>query len=73
MCSLEEFVDMVSNAGVQSETFGTREIGIHFFLSIQTQVDEINSDRHMQMNFVEFIEGVARIAERLNMLSDVSA
>ena len=24
------------------------------------------------MNFVEFIEGVARIAERLNMLSDVS-
>lgn len=47
MCSLEEFVDMISNAGVQSETFGTREIGIHFFLSIQTQVDEINSDRHM--------------------------
>ena len=71
MCSLEEFVEMIQNAGLQNETFGTREIGIHFFLAIQTQVDEITSDRHMQMNFIEFIEGIARVAERLGLKVDV--
>jgi hypothetical protein len=31
-----------------------------------TQVDELNEDRHMRMNFHEFIEGLARLAERIS-------
>lgn len=29
------------------------------------QVDELNSPRHMQMEFIEFIEALARMAEKL--------
>jgi hypothetical protein len=42
-----------------------REIGPLFNLSIMTQVDEINSDRHCQMYFIEFIEGICRVADKV--------
>jgi hypothetical protein len=29
-----------------------------------TQVDELSQDRHTQMSFIEFVEGVARVAEK---------
>ena len=35
-------------------------------LSIQTQMDEVNNDRHVRMNLNEFIEALARLAERLS-------
>ena len=31
-----------------------------------TQVDEISSDRYLCLGFLEFIEAVARVAERLS-------
>lgn len=36
-------------------------------MSIAVQIDEINSDRHMQMNYLEFLECIARISEILSL------
>jgi len=32
-----------------------------------TQKDEINNDRHLNMNFTEFIEAICRVADRLSI------
>ncbi len=34
---------------------------------IQTQVDELNSDRIFQMSVLEFMEALARVADKLSL------
>ena len=34
---------------------------------MMTQVDEINNDRHLNMNFTEFIEAICRVADKLSL------
>lgn len=64
MC-LEEVNDICKAALLYSdENFVERDAFIAFNLSMMTQVDELNSDRIFQMSFVEFLEAVARIAEK---------
>jgi hypothetical protein len=45
---------MVTEAGVVNDTFGAREVGIIFNLSMMTSVDEITQDNHYMMNLAEF-------------------
>jgi hypothetical protein len=68
--SLDEFNEMITNAGVVSDTFGTREISPLFGLSMMTQKDELNSDRIYNMVFVEMIEAISRVADKLTALPD---
>ena len=63
--SLQEFISLVQASGVVNETFSTKEIGPLFNISIQTQVDEISSERHMKMTLFEFFEAIARISEKV--------
>ncbi|CDW87404.1 UNKNOWN [Stylonychia lemnae] len=63
--SMNEFIDLVTRSGVIDDNFGAREIGIIFNLSMMTQVDEINKERHTQMQFIEFVEALSRVAERV--------
>eukprot|EP00347_Sterkiella_histriomuscorum_P007903 403347122 len=65
--SLEEFQEMITCTNITSESFGTREIGIHFNLSKMTETNEVDFEKHMQMQFIEFIEALGRIAEKLNL------
>lgn len=44
--SMNEFIDLVTRSGVVDDNFGAREIGVIYNLSMMTQVDEINKDRH---------------------------
>eukprot|EP00347_Sterkiella_histriomuscorum_P000204 403376781 len=67
--SLDEFQQMLINSDIFSESFGTREVGIHFSLSKMTEVNEVDNEKHMQMQFIEFIEGLGRIAEKINIES----
>ena len=32
-------------------------------MAMQGQVDEVNSSKHLQMSYLEFLEGIARIAD----------
>ena len=47
--SLDEFVEMVSVSGVVDDSFGTREISPLFNLSMMTQKNELDFDRHLNM------------------------
>lgn len=41
---------------------------------MMTQIDEINYEKHLFMNFTEFVEAICRVADRLalpNILTDV--
>jgi len=63
--SMDEFIQMVNDTGVVDETFGAREIGILYNLSMFTQVDEIDEDRHTRMFLDEFMDALGRVADRL--------
>ena len=48
------------------KTLKEREILTSFFLSLTTHIDEIHSHIHMKMNFYEFLEAYARLADILS-------
>ena len=52
-------------AGVVTDTFGAKEIGPLFNISMMTSVDEIFQEKHMQMKPIEFVEALTRIAEKV--------
>lgn len=49
------------------DEFGQREIGTLYNLAMMTRVDELNDEKHMNMTYVEFLEGIGRIADRLKL------
>ena len=63
--SMNEFIDLVTSSGVVDDNFGAREIGTMYNMAMMTQVDEINKDRHYQMRFIEFLEALCRVADRV--------
>ncbi|CAI2375065.1 unnamed protein product [Moneuplotes crassus] len=65
--SFEEFFDLICLSGVVDDTFGQREIGICYNLSMMTQRDEIDKDKHLNMVLVEFIEAIGRVADKLSL------
>ena len=66
MC-LDEFVDIFMVAGLVDDTFGLRQIGPDFNLSMQTVKDELKVETHLNMFFVEFLECLARCADKFKM------
>ena len=61
---LNRFIDLITASGVCDDNFGAREIGVIYNLSMMTQVDEIHNTRHMDMRFIEFVEAIARVADK---------
>lgn len=58
---------MLLTANLMDETFGQREVGIQFNLAMMTQVNELDSDRHVKMNLAEFIDMFGRLADKLTL------
>lgn len=54
---------MVNEFELKDKNLTEREVIMSFNFSLQTIIDEITSDKYMQMSFVEFLEGIARLAE----------
>lgn len=50
-----------------SPTFVARDISLQFTLAMQTTVDEITQEKHLRANMLEFIEALARVAEKVNL------
>ena len=61
---LTRLIELVTMSGVCDDNFGAREIGPLFNLAFQTKIDEIRSTRHIDMAFIEFVECLARIADK---------
>jgi len=62
---LKDFFALVNKSDSLHDSFGAKDIGPLFNLSMQTQIDEISSERHMKMYLVEFVEALTRVASRV--------
>lgn len=58
---------MVNEAGLVSPSFVARDISLQFTLAMQTNVDEITHEKHLRANLLEFIEAIARVADKVNL------
>lgn len=69
--SLDEFVQLMQESGVVEldENFGSRELGPQYNLAMMTQKNEIDFDRHLSMQVIEFIEAIGRVADKLALPS----
>ena len=61
-----EFESIWLRSNLLNDRFANRDILVCFNLAMQTRVDEVNSDKHLKMAFVEFLEAVARAADYLS-------
>ena len=62
--SLDELLTIFKNLELYDEHFVERDVNIAFHLSKMLEIDEINSDKCVQLQLVEFYEALARIAEK---------
>jgi len=61
--SLKEFSDISIEFELRDKLLGDREINMSFNLALMSIPDEAVSEKYMVMSFVEFLEGLARMAE----------
>lgn len=61
---------MINEAGLVSQNFVARDISLQFTLAMMTQVDEVNNDRHLKSNLLEFIEAIARVADKVSLVPE---
>ena len=71
--SIEEFITMITESGAlrYEVGHGNSEIGSQFNLSMMTHVDEINTNKHLQMFYYEFLEAVARVAQKIKIFPNI--
>ena len=60
--SKEEFLKLLQDAEISYGAVSVAESCYH--LSMMTSTDEISTNRHMYMTFVEFLEAFARVVDR---------
>ncbi len=65
--SIQEFISMLSEAGLITDTFTDRDAAISFNLAKITEIDEINYDKHMKLYFLEFLEALSRCADIMSL------
>jgi NLR family CARD domain-containing protein 3 len=68
--SLEEFGEMIANSGVLSLNLANKDIGKYYNLSLETEIDELENEKHMQMFTLEFYEAIARVAEKIQFTDE---
>lgn len=65
---MEEFLLLMTIGGILNENFVARDVNTIYTVSMMTQINEIDKDRHLNMSLVEFLEGLARVAEKINII-----
>ena len=58
---------------IDSGTLFSRDVPNIYFTSLMTRVDELSSEKHINMQLVEFIEALARIADKANFEPQIRA
>ena len=62
-----EFEELIIKSNCLNEKFGSKQLCIMFNLSMMTCIEEIENERHLNMNFIEFIEAIVRVAQNLEI------
>jgi len=72
--SIVEFMELLADANLFNEDFGVKQAGAMFNVAIMTQPEELENERFINMTFVEFLEAIVRVAEKLEIghIIDVS-
>ena len=65
--SSDEFFALVEQTGIVNDSFGQREILPIFNCSMMTQTNELETDKHINMTLIEFIEAVGRLADKIKL------
>jgi hypothetical protein len=63
----DEFKKILTESKCISENFVERDVYFCFYEAMMTQIDEIDSERHVRMIFVEFLEAIARAAHKMSL------
>ena len=58
---------------IDSGTLFSRDVPNIYFTSLMTRVDELSAEKHINMQLVEFIEALARIADKANLEPQIRA
>lgn len=66
--SLEEYRNLIIDCGC-NKMLKERDINLCYVLSFETQVNELTTTRIFEMSYIEFLEGVARQADRISLPS----
>lgn len=61
---MDDFTNLCSI--VIDSKYSIKTLPMTYAVSIKLQIDEINSDRHLQMYFDEFIEAICRVLDKLS-------
>ena len=64
---IDDFQDMMIGAELFADQVSYAQIGQAYALSMQTNVNEIESDNHLCMSFKEFLEAIARCADMFTL------
>jgi len=64
--NLAEFIELWKYLDLFDDLFSERDVTVCFNYAIETEVDELENDRHLEMGFVEFVEAFSRIAEKFS-------
>ncbi len=62
--SLDEWYDLLLKSELINDIFLHKDVGPAFAMSMMTNKFELDSDRHLNMSFVEFLEAIARVADK---------
>ena len=62
-----EFEKIFIAINLFSSKFANRDVYVWFNMAMQSRVDEHNSDAHLKMAFVEFMEAIGRAAELISL------
>ena len=66
--NLDDFTSLCSH--IVDKDFPTKIIPTIFCVSVKLQVDEIHSERHLQLLFEEFIEAFSRVVDRASPIPE---
>ncbi len=66
LITVKELYTIIQRSDLITEILTERDVHLIFNQSLNTYIDELNEDRHMKMSYKEFIEALARIAEKLS-------
>ena len=62
--NVSEFENFAYSLPLVNDIFVQRDAAICFNLAMMTQINEIDSDRHLNSTFIEFLEAFCRCAEK---------
>lgn len=65
--NLEEFDDLIGQAGIINDMLMAREVPICFAMGLILHVNEVDSDKHLHASYLEFLEAYARACEEASI------